>query len=56
MFKKISMDPKEQFAAVKDMRSKGRQLLGNFHFHPKELFKNNFSYCLSFSPIALFNA
>lgn len=31
----FSMDPKEQFAAVKDMRSKGRQLLGNFHSHPK---------------------
>ncbi len=31
----FSMDPKEQFEAVKDMRSKGRQLLGNFHSHPK---------------------
>lgn len=31
----FSMDPQEQFAAVKDMRSKGRQLLGNFHSHPR---------------------
>lgn len=29
------MDPKEQFAAVKDIRSKGRELLGNFHSHPE---------------------
>lgn len=31
----FSMDAKEQFAAVKDMRSHGWQLLGNFHSHPK---------------------
>ena len=31
----FSMDPKEQFAAVKDIRSKGRELLGNFHSHPE---------------------
>ena len=30
-----SMDPKEQFAAIKDIRSKGRELLGNFHSHPE---------------------
>lgn len=30
----FSMDPKEQFAAVKDMRSNGWVLLGNFHSHP----------------------
>lgn len=30
----FSMDPKEQFAAIKDMRSKGLVLLGNFHSHP----------------------
>ena len=31
----FSMDPKEQLAAVKDMRSNGLQLLGNFHSHPE---------------------
>lgn len=31
----FSMDPKEQFAAVKDMRSNGWELLGNFHSHPE---------------------
>ncbi len=31
----FSMDPREQFAAVKDMRSKGWVLLGNFHSHPE---------------------
>ena len=31
----FSMDPKEQLAAVKDIRAKGRQLLGNFHSHPE---------------------
>ena len=31
----FSMDPKEQLAAVKDMRSKGIKLLGNFHSHPE---------------------
>ena len=30
----FSLDPKEQFAAVKDMRSNGWALLGNFHSHP----------------------
>lgn len=30
----FSMDPKEQFAAVKDMRSNGWTMLGNFHSHP----------------------
>ena len=30
----FSMDPKEQFAAVKDMRANGWELLGNFHSHP----------------------
>ena len=31
----FSMTPAEQFAAVKDMRSNGWQLLGNFHSHPE---------------------
>ena len=31
----FSMDPKEQFAAVKDMRANGYQLLGNFDSHPE---------------------
>ena len=30
----FSMEPKEQFAAVKDMRSSGLILLGNWHSHP----------------------
>ncbi|MCX8129319.1 MAG: M67 family metallopeptidase [Clostridia bacterium] len=30
----FSMDPKEQFAAVKDMRNNGWKMLGNFHSHP----------------------
>lgn len=30
----FSMDAKEQFAAVKDMRANGWKLLGNFHSHP----------------------
>lgn len=30
----FSLDPKEQFAAVKEMRAKGWQLLGNWHSHP----------------------
>ena len=30
----FSMDPKEQFAAIKDIRSNDWQLLGNFHSHP----------------------
>lgn len=30
----FSMDPKEQFAAVKNMRANGWVLLGNFHSHP----------------------
>lgn len=31
----FSMDPKEQFAAAKDMRSNGWVVLGNFHSHPE---------------------
>lgn len=31
----FSMDPKEQLAAVKDMRANGLELLGNFHSHPE---------------------
>lgn len=31
----FSMDPKEQLAAVKDMRANGYVLLGNFHSHPE---------------------
>lgn len=30
----FSMDPKEQFAAIKDMRTFGWVALGNFHSHP----------------------
>ncbi|MGD0153346.1 MAG: M67 family metallopeptidase [Thermacetogeniaceae bacterium] len=30
----FSMDPQEQFAAVKDMRENGWVLLGNWHSHP----------------------
>ena len=30
----FSMDAREQFAAVKDMRAHGWKLLGNFHSHP----------------------
>jgi len=30
----FSMDPKEQFAAVKDIRKNGWAMLGNFHSHP----------------------
>ena len=30
----FSMDPKEQFTSVKDMRSNGWIMLGNFHSHP----------------------
>lgn len=30
----FSMDPKEQFSAVKTMRNNGWVLLGNFHSHP----------------------
>lgn len=31
----FSMDPKEQFAAVKDMRARGLAPLGNWHSHPE---------------------
>lgn len=31
----FSMDPKEQLAAVKNMRANGYVLLGNFHSHPE---------------------
>lgn len=31
----FSMDPAEQLAAVKDIRAKKIQLLGNFHSHPE---------------------
>ena len=30
----FSMEPKEQFAAVKDMRANNFVMLGNFHSHP----------------------
>ncbi|WP_295632452.1 M67 family metallopeptidase [uncultured Mitsuokella sp.] len=30
----FSLDPKEQFAAVKEMRAAGMELLGNWHSHP----------------------
>lgn len=32
--KHFSMDPKEQFVAIKDMRCNNWELLGNFHSHP----------------------
>lgn len=31
----FSLDPKEQLAAIKDMRENGLQLLGNWHSHPE---------------------
>ncbi len=31
----FSLDPKEQLAAVKDMRAKGLTPLGNWHSHPE---------------------
>ena len=31
----FSMDPKEQFEAVKAMRANGLSLIGNFHSHPE---------------------
>lgn len=31
----FSMDPKEQLAAIKDMRANGLVLLGNWHSHPE---------------------
>jgi len=30
----FSLDPKEQFAVIKDIRSRNEVLLGNFHSHP----------------------
>lgn len=33
----FTMDPKEQLAAVKDMRAKGLKLIGNWHSHPESL-------------------
>ncbi len=31
----FSMDPKEQFAALKDARANGVSIIGNFHSHPE---------------------
>lgn len=31
----FSLDPKEQLAAIKDMRANGLKLLGNWHSHPE---------------------
>lgn len=31
----FSMNPKEQFASIRDMRRCGYVMLGNFHSHPK---------------------
>lgn len=31
----FSMDPKEQLAAIKDMRTKGYRQFGNWHSHPE---------------------
>lgn len=33
----FSLDPKEQLAAVKDMRAQGISPLGNWHSHPESL-------------------
>jgi len=30
----FTMDPKEQFAVVKEVRNKGYDLIGNYHSHP----------------------
>lgn len=30
----FSMDPKEQFKVVKELRKKGQSLIGNYHSHP----------------------
>jgi proteasome lid subunit RPN8/RPN11 len=30
----FSMDPKEQFSAIKEIRAEGMVLLGNYHSHP----------------------
>jgi len=30
----FSLDPKEQFAALKQMRADGHELVGNYHSHP----------------------
>ncbi|WP_089284780.1 M67 family metallopeptidase [Anaerovirgula multivorans] len=30
----FSMDPKEQFTAIKQMRTDGHMLVGNYHSHP----------------------
>lgn len=30
----FSLDPKEQFAALKQMRAEGMELVGNYHSHP----------------------
>ncbi len=31
----FSMDPKEQFTALKDARANGVEIIGNFHSHPE---------------------
>lgn len=31
----FSMDPKEQLAAIKDMRQNGLSMIGNWHSHPE---------------------
>lgn len=31
----FSMDPREKFEAIKDMRKQGFQMIGNFHSHPE---------------------
>lgn len=31
----FSMDPKEQFAVIKDIRNNNMNLIGNFHSHPE---------------------
>lgn len=31
----FSMNPKEQLAAIKDMRTKGYEMFGNWHSHPE---------------------
>lgn len=34
-YEHFTLDPKEQLAAIKDMRSKGMVPLGNWHSHPE---------------------
>ncbi|ATW28074.1 M67 family metallopeptidase [Candidatus Formimonas warabiya] len=49
----FSMDPKEQFHAIKDIRSNGWVLLGNFHSHPESPSRpSDEDKRLAFDPVA----